>query len=194
MRVPCGNHSAPITIRPPTVIRSAECSRADRVLTQMLETSTSMKKTSGRTGGAPLKIIRTQFRGVKRLFRGQVKDHLLDKYSENELLSENFRVYTTLDPALQRAAAAAVDAGMKKVDLLLAKKYEKWRKELAKKGSSRTCPAAASRAVRWPAHRGDQSRHWRARYGLSQLNHALARRQPGSVFKPLFMPLLRQCR
>jgi len=65
-----------------------------------------------------------------------VKDHLLDKYSENELLSENFRVYTTLDPALQRAAAGAVDAGMKNVDLLLAKKYDKWRRDQAKKGNS----------------------------------------------------------
>ena len=69
-----------------------------------------------------------------------VKDHLLDKYSENELLSQNFRVYTTLDPALQRAAAAAVDAGVKNVDLLLAKKYEKWRKEAEKKGSTEAIP------------------------------------------------------
>src|SRR5260370_13836394 len=71
-----------------------------------------------------------------------VKDHLLDKYSENELLSENFRVYTTLDPALQRAAAVAVDAGMKNVDLLLAKKYDRWRKELAKNGSTEPVPQA----------------------------------------------------
>jgi len=45
-----------------------------------------------------------------------VKDHLLDKYSENELLSENFRVIPLSITALQRAAAAAVEAGMKNVD------------------------------------------------------------------------------
>src|SRR5258707_9706203 len=92
---------------------------------------------------APLKIIRTSISGSEApYFIDMVKDHLLDKYSENELLSENFRVYTTLDPALQRAAAAAVDAGMKNVDLLLQKKYDKWKKDLAKKGSNEPVPQA----------------------------------------------------
>ena len=35
-----------------------------------------------------------------------VKDHLLDRFSENELLSQSFRIYTTLDPGLERAAIA----------------------------------------------------------------------------------------
>src|SRR5437667_10804611 len=98
----------------------------------------------------PLRIIHAATSGREApYFVDMVKDHLLDKYSENELLSENFRVYTTLDPALQRAAAAAVDAGMKNVDLLLAKKYEKWRKELAKKGSTEpvTTPQVALLAL-----------------------------------------------
>src|SRR5947207_1337120 len=69
-----------------------------------------------------------------------VKDHLLDKYSENELLSQNFRVYTTLDPALERDAVSAVEAGMKNVDTLLAKRYDKWKRELAKKGSDEPVP------------------------------------------------------
>ena len=34
-----------------------------------------------------------------------VKDDLLDHFSEAELLSQNYRVYTTIDPALQRASA-----------------------------------------------------------------------------------------
>jgi penicillin-binding protein 1B len=45
---------------------------------------------------APLKIVRTSVSsGDAPYFVDMVKDHLLDKYSENELLSENFRVYTT---------------------------------------------------------------------------------------------------
>src|SRR5260370_29138233 len=92
---------------------------------------------------APLKIIRTSISGSEApYFVDMVKDHLLDKYSENELLSQNFRVYTTLDPALQRAAAAAVDAGMKNVDLLLTKKYDKWRRGQAKKGNNEPIPQA----------------------------------------------------
>src|SRR2546421_12498595 len=114
-----------------------------------------------------------------------VKDHLLDKYPENELLSQNFRVYTTLDPVLQRAAAAAVDAGLKNVDLLLAKKYDKWRREQAKKGSTEPIPQAQAALVALDPRTGEIKAVIGGRdYGQSQLNHALARRQPGSVFKP----------
>ncbi len=49
-------------------------------------------------------------------FVDMVKDHLLDKYSENDLLSENFRVYTTLDPSLQTAAATALIEGTAAVE------------------------------------------------------------------------------
>jgi penicillin-binding protein 1B len=115
-----------------------------------------------------------------------VKDHLLAKYSENELVSQNFRVYTTLDPALQRAAAAAVDAGMKNVDKLLAKKYERWRKAKAKKGApNETIPQAQIALVALDPKTGEIKAVIGGRdYGQSQLNHALAHRQPGSVFKP----------
>ena len=40
-------------------------------------------------------------------FVDMVKDHLLDHFSEAELLSQSFRIYTTLDPALERAATQA---------------------------------------------------------------------------------------
>jgi penicillin-binding protein 1B len=118
-------------------------------------------------------------------FVDMVKDHLLDKYSENELLSENFRVYTTLDPALERAAVAAIDAGMKNVDTLLAKRYDKWKRELAKKGSSEPVPQAQVALVALDPRNGEIKAVVGGRdYGWSQLNHALAHRQPGSVFKP----------
>src|SRR5258705_6183446 len=115
----------------------------DRVLTQMLENKYVNPPDVEEAKAAPLKIVKASVSGSEApYFVDMVKDHLLDKYSENDLVSENFRVYTTLDPALQRAAAAAVDAGMKNVDLLLAKKYDKWRKELAKKGSIEPIPQA----------------------------------------------------
>ena len=158
----------------------------DRVLTQMLENKYITAEDVQDAKVAPLKIIRTSISGSEApYFVDMVKDHLLDKYSENELLSENFRVYTTLDPALQRAAAAAVDAGMKNVDLLLAKKYDKWRRELAKKGSNELIPQAQVALVALDPRTGEIKAVIGGRdYGQSQLNHALARRQPGSVFKP----------
>ncbi len=158
----------------------------DRVLTQMLENKYINEEDLQDAKRAPLKIIRTSISGSEApYFVDMVKDHLLDKYSENELLSENFRVYTTLDPALQRAAAAAVDAGMKNVDLLLAKKYDKWRREQAKKGSNEPIPQAQVALVALDPRTGEIKAVIGGRdYGQSQLNHALAHRQPGSVFKP----------
>ncbi len=158
----------------------------DRVLTQMLDNKYINDEDLKDAKQAPLKIIRTSISGSEApYFVDMVKDHLLDKYSENELLSENFRVYTTLDPALQRAAAAAVDAGMKNVDLLLAKKYDKWRKQQAKKGTNEPIPQAQVALVALDPRTGEIKAVIGGRdYGQSQLNHALARRQPGSVFKP----------
>ncbi|PYU63809.1 MAG: penicillin-binding protein 1A, partial [Acidobacteria bacterium] len=158
----------------------------DRVLTQMLDNKYISAEDVQDAKRATLKIIRTSISGSEApYFVDMVKDHLLDKYSENELLSENFRVYTTLDPVLQRAAAAAVDAGMKNVDLLLAKKYDKWRREQAKKGSTEPIPQAQAALVALDPRTGEIKAVIGGRdYGQSQLNHALAHRQPGSVFKP----------
>jgi penicillin-binding protein 1B len=158
----------------------------DRVLTQMLENKYITQDELGLAKKEALKIVHaTGSAGEAPYFVDMVKDHLLDKYSENELLSQNFRVYTTLDPALQHAAAAAVDAGMKNVDTLLAKKYEKWRKEAAKKGSNESVPQVQVALVAIDPKTGEIKAVVGGRdYGQSQLNHALAHRQPGSVFKP----------
>ena len=158
----------------------------DRVLTQMLENKYINEADVQDAKRAQLKIVRTSVAGSEApYFVDMVKDHLLDKYSENELVSENFRVYTTLDPELQRAAAAAVDAGVKNVDKLLAKKYDRWRKEQAKKGSSEPIPQVQVALVTLDPRTGEIKAVIGGRdYGQSQLNHALAHRQPGSVFKP----------
>jgi penicillin-binding protein 1B len=158
----------------------------DRVLTQMLENKYITEEELAAAKHAPLKIVHAAGSGSEApYFVDMVKDHLLDKYSESELLSQNFRVYTTLDPALQRAAAAAVDAGAKNVDALLTKRYEKWRKEAAKKGSTEPIPQVQIALVAIDPKTGEIKAVIGGRdYGQSQLNHVLAHRQPGSVFKP----------
>jgi penicillin-binding protein 1B len=158
----------------------------DRVLAQMLENKYITEADVQDAKRAVLKIVRTSISGgAAPYFVDMVKDHLLDKYSESELLSENFRVYTTLDPELQRAAAAAVDAGMKNVDKLLTKKYDRWRKEQAKKGTPELIPTPQVALVALDPRTGEIKALIGGRdYGQSQLNHALAHRQPGSVFKP----------
>src|SRR5207253_2015895 len=74
----------------------------DRVLTQMLENKYINAEDLEEAKKTPLRIIHAATSGREApYFVDMVKDHLLDKYSENELLSQNFRVYTTLDPAQQ---------------------------------------------------------------------------------------------
>jgi len=158
----------------------------DRVLPQMVENKYITEADLQDAKREPLKIVRTSMTTSEApYFVDMVKDHLLDKYAENDLLSQNFRVYTTLDPALQRAAAAAVDAGVKNVDTLLAKKYEKWKKDKARKGGTENIPQVQVALVSLDPRTGEIRALIGGRdYGQSQLNHAISHRQPGSVFKP----------
>jgi penicillin-binding protein 1B len=93
------------------------------------------------------------------------------------LVSESFRVYTTLDLDLQRAASDAVRAGMAEVDEQLSRRGRKKPPEDAHQ------PQVA--LVVLDPHTGEIRALVGGRdYGVSQLNHVLARRQPGSSFKP----------
>jgi penicillin-binding protein 1B len=158
----------------------------DSVLPQMLENKFITEADVQDAKRLPLKIARTSISGSEApYFVDMVKEDLLDKYSENELLSENFRVYTTIDPALQRAAVAALEAGAKNVDTLLAKRYDKWKREAKKKGSTEPIPQVQAAMVVLDPRTGEIKALIGGRdYGQSQLNHAIAHRQPGSVFKP----------
>ena len=158
----------------------------DRVLGQMADNKYISAEDATEAKKAELSIVHASVAGSEApYFVDMVKDHLLDKYSENQLLTENLRVYTTLDPDLQRAAAAAIETGMKNVDVLLSKKYLKWQKELAKKGSKEPIPQVQAALVALDPRTGEIKAVVGGRdYGQSQLNHALAHRQPGSVFKP----------
>jgi penicillin-binding protein 1B len=158
----------------------------DRVLAQMLENKFIKEADVQDAKRVPIKIVRTAVAGNEApYFVDMVKDHLLDNYSEQDLLSQNYRVYTTLDPQLQRAAAAAVDAGMKNVDALITAKYERLKKPKGKNAPSEPVPQAQVALVALDPRTGEIKALIGGRdYGQSQLNHALAHRQPGSVFKP----------
>jgi penicillin-binding protein 1B len=160
----------------------------DRVLPQMVENKYITEAGEQDAKRETLKIVHTSATSSEApYFVDMVKDHLLDKYSENDLLSQNYRVYTTLDPALQRAASVAVEAGIKNVDDLLQKKYDKWKRDKAKgkKPSTETIPQVQVALVSLDPHTGEIRALIGGRdYCQSQLNHAIAHRQPGSVFKP----------
>jgi penicillin-binding protein 1B len=152
----------------------------DRALLAMVENNAITPAQAGDAKRAPLQIVGGGLEGsTAPYFVDMVKDHLLDRFSEADLLSQSFRVYTTLDPELQRVASEAVDQGAKNVDLQLAKRYARWKKE------GQPAPQAQIAMIVLDPHTGEIKALVGGRdYGESQLNHILARRQPGSAFKP----------
>lgn len=152
----------------------------DRALLAMTENNAISPAQAADAKKTPLQIVGGGLEGSSApYFVDMVKDHLLDRFSEADLLSQSFRVYTTLDPELQRAASEAVDLGAKNVDLQLAKRYARWKKE------GQPVPQAQIAMIVLDPHTGEIKALIGGRdYGESQLNHILARRQPGSAFKP----------
>ncbi len=105
-----------------------------------------------------------------------VNDTLQTRFQDTDFQSTGFRVYTTLDMRLQRAAAEAIRNGMESVD-------QQIRKQKRFKGQKP--PEAQVALVAIDPHTGEVKALAGGRnYGLSQLNHVLAKRQPGSIFKP----------
>jgi penicillin-binding protein 1B len=152
----------------------------DRALLAMTENKAITPEQAQGAKKNPLQIVGSGLEGsTAPYFVDMVKDHLLDRFSEADLLSQSFRVYTTLDPELQRAASQAVDIGAKNIDTQLARRYAKWRKE------GQPAPQAQIAMVVLDPHTGEIKALIGGRdYGESQLNHILSRRQPGSAFKP----------
>jgi penicillin-binding protein 1B len=157
----------------------AEESR-DRVLAQMVEDGYVTQEQADAARKIKLKFVNGGVNtGSAPYFVDMVKDHLLEKFSETDLETQSFRVYTTLDPQLQHAAADAIQFGVQNVDKLLAKRYAIWKKK------GQVVPQVQVALVAMDPQTGEIRALVGGRnYGESQLNHALARRQPGSVFKP----------
>ena len=118
-----------------------------------------------------------------------VKDQLSNQYNESELNEQAMRIYTTLDPDLQRAAADAVEVGMKLVDeQVLKQRTHKTKTGTAppqNRSERRLRPSAASRRrrPRSPYRRSPRAGR-RPQLRPSQLDHAVAKRPTGSIFKP----------
>jgi penicillin-binding protein 1B len=122
-------------------------------------------------------------------FVDMVKDALVNRFGEHEF-DQGMRIYTTLDPDLQRAAAEAVQIGIKNVD----EQIQRMRTRRQKVGTGKNArietivkpgPVAQVALVALDPKTGDVLALVGGRnYGMSQLNHALAKRPTGSIFKP----------
>ena len=108
-----------------------------------------------------------------------VHDQLVQKLGERDFNREGLRIYTSLDPDLQREATAAVESTIHVVD----EQVDKLHARQKKRGEPYIYPQVALVALN--PHTGQVLALVGGRsYGNSQLNHAVAKRPTGSIFKP----------
>ncbi len=100
-----------------------------------------------------------------------INDELQNRFGDYDFQAGSYRIYTSLDLNLQRAANEAVQIGMHQVDDLLHK--------------LKITKEAQCALIALDPHTGEIKALVGGRnYGQSQLNHVTAMRQPGSIFKP----------
>jgi penicillin-binding protein 1B len=150
--------------------------RRNIVLTLMRENGYINDREYAEASEAPLMVARSGSESTDApYFVDIVNESLLDEFQEHDFQNSSYRVYTTLDLNLQRDAAEAVRIGMKDVDELIRKRTRKGQ-QLREAQVAMVVLDATSGEVK--ALIGGRD------YGLSQLNRAEAKRQPGSAFKP----------
>lgn len=152
--------------------------RRNLVLDSMVETGAISKEQAERAKAESLGIVMTNVdAGEAPYFVDLVHDQLAQRLGDQGLEHDSLRIYTSLDPELQRAASEAVEAGMKNVDELVRRRHKK------KGDTDITYPQVALVALN--PHTGQILALVGGRnYGVSQLNHAIAERPTGSIFKP----------
>jgi penicillin-binding protein 1B len=154
--------------------------RRDYVLHRMEEDGFITPAQATAATQTPLHVVARNLEGSQApYFVDMLKDQLLAQFSEHDLVSQRYRIYTTLDLDAQRAASEGVRDGMAEVDRLV--HARKRRKDAPPEDPDQ--PQVALLAL------DPQTGEVRAmvggrNYADSQLNHVLARRQPGSSFKP----------
>ena len=165
--------------------------RRNLVLDSMVETGSITSQQAERAKATPLKLATPNVEASDApYFVDLVKDQLSNQYNETELNEQDMRIYTTLDPDLQTAAAEAVEVGMKLVD----EQVLKQRTHKTKVGTGANAktevkvdsgPMPQVAVVVLNPHTGEVLALVGGRnYGMSQLDHAVAKRPTGSIFKP----------
>ena len=132
---------------------------------------------------APLTVAKSTAQSLEApYFVDLVNETVQSKFGDADLQSDALRIYTTLDLRLQRAAAEAIRLGMQSVD-------EQIHKQRRFRGQVVPQPQVALVAI--DPHTGEVKALAGGRtYGMSQLDHVLAKRQPGPSSSPSCTPQL----
>jgi len=161
--------------------------RRNTVIEAMVETHAISREDADKAKATALKLAPPNVEASDApYFVDMVRETLISKFNDSELNDSSYRIYTTLDPDLQRAAAQSVEMGIKLVD----EQVKKMRTKRVKVGKTfenkvEAGPQAQVAMVVLDPHTGAVLALVGGRdYGWSQLNHAVAKRPTGSIFKP----------
>lgn len=162
--------------------------RRNLVLDSMVETHAITAAEAQKAKATPLKLAPPNVEASDApYFVDLVRETLSNKLDERQMNDQSDRIYTTLDPDLQKAAAQAVENGIKLVDDQVNRRRTKRVK--VGPGKYQTTvepgPEAQVAVVVLDPHTGQVLALVGGRnYGLSQLDHAVSKRPTGSIFKP----------
>jgi penicillin-binding protein 1B len=171
---------------PPRAIR-----RRDIVLQAMYENHAITKEQLAAAKATPLKLAPPNVEADDApYYVDLVRDQLLSQYDESDLNNGGMQIYTALDPQLQRAASEAIAIGMRQVDQAIIRRRTK--KIRQGKGKNATVvteitpgPMPQVALIAMDPHTGEVLALAGGRdYSTSQLDHAVAKRPTGSIFKP----------
>jgi penicillin-binding protein 1B len=155
--------------------------RRNLVLDSMVETGAITASEAERAKAEPLRLAPPNIDASEApYFVDLVHDQLVKRIGDQDLSHQSLRIYTSLDPELQQAASEAVEVGMRNVDEMVRNLHKTPK---GKEPTPITYPQVALVAIN--PHTGQILALVGGRnYGVSQLNHAVAERPTGSIFKP----------
>ena len=154
--------------------------RRNLVLDSMVETGAITKAQAEAAKKEPLHLVVASVdESEAPYFVDLVHDQLTQHLGDRDFNREGLRIYTSLDPELQRLASQSVDSTIQQVDALVDKLHARDRRL----GKPYIYPQVALIALN--PHTGQVLALVGGRsYGTSQVNHAVAHRPTGSIFKP----------
>ena len=154
--------------------------RRNLVLDSMVETGAITKDEAEKAKAEPLHLTPGSVDASEApYFVDLVHDQLMQKLGDRDFNREGLRIYTSLDPDLQREATAAVESTIHVVD----EQVDKLHARDKKLGIAYIYPQVALVALN--PHTGQVLALVGGRsYGASQVNHAVSHRPTGSIFKP----------
>jgi penicillin-binding protein 1A len=100
--------------------------RRNHVLRRMVEQSYITKGEEEQASKKPLNVLplKRKESGFAAYFKEEVRRHIIQAYGEDVLYRRGLKIYTTLDPVLQRYAEDAVEEGLRNLD-----KSQGWRND-----------------------------------------------------------------